>query len=207
MACRCLAQSADSVRVMYSEEIERQSPPSNTKRIKALYNRFIRAQIEEKTLVKLGIMPTSFGATPDPIWAIRNEAAVEQKLTPAFSILISARSYYRRLAKTMDDANVSGEVAGRWYFTMNRRIRQGKSANNFSGQYLMLHLIKPIWSSTTYDPPVGLTHSWVGARLGIQRRLSRFGYLDANIGPGYTIRSLNPMPVGIQASILIGFGL
>ncbi|WP_080059623.1 hypothetical protein [Spirosoma aerolatum] len=208
MACGSLAQSADSIRVVYSEEIASQPTSSNTKRIKALYNRFIRSQIEEKTLIKLGGMPTSFGATPDPIWSIRNEVAVEQKLTPAFSILISVRSYYRRLAKTLTEASVSGEVAGRWYFVMNRRIRQGKSANNFSGQYLTLHLIKPLWASNSLDPPAsGLTHAWLGVGLGTQRRLSRFGYLDANIGPGYTIRSLNPMPVGIQASILIGFGL
>ncbi|GAB4037766.1 hypothetical protein [Spirosoma gilvum] len=204
------AQSADSVRLIYSEEIDSQQPQHTPKRLKVLYNRFIRAQIEEKTLIKLGGMPTSFGGTPAGcfIWGFRNQLALEQKLTPAFSILVSARSYYRRLTKTIDEANVSGEIAGRWYVAMNRRIRQGKSANNFSGQYLALQLIKPIWVANSSEPPTsGLTHAWAGVGLGTQRRLSRFGYLDANIGIGYTIASMNPMPVGIRTSILVGFGL
>lgn len=208
IASKSVSQSADSTRLVYSEEAATQQPQHGTKRFKMLYNRFIRAQIEEKTLIKLGVMPTGFGATPDPIWGFRNEVAVEQKLTPAFSLLLSVHTYYLRLAKNLEEASASGEVAGRWYLVMNRRIRQGKSANNFSGQYVTMQLIKSLWASNSLEPPAsGLTHSWVGFGLGTQRRLSRFGYLDANIGPGYTIRSLNPMPVGIRASILVGFGL
>ena len=50
------AQQPDSVTIEVSQEID-SLPPTQTHRFLKAYRKFIRAQVEEKTLFKLGAVP------------------------------------------------------------------------------------------------------------------------------------------------------
>ncbi|WP_420151383.1 hypothetical protein [Spirosoma sp.] len=210
LRCSIFAQSVDSTRLVYSQEVDSLSTTPQSRSAKVFYRRFIRAQIEEKTLIKVGILPTSIWSGPDqlPRWGLKSEVAIERKLTPAFSVLLAGRTRYQHLGPSQQNAVLTGVLAGRWYYNMPKRIRQQKSANNISDQYLTLEINQQIWRST---PNSGLIPTspkpgpLVRLAFGTQRRLGRFSYLDASIGPDYS--RARPRPLDLTIAFMVGLGL
>ena len=64
---------------------------------------------------------------------------VEYKLTPSLSI-----GFNGGLATNIqfNSMRLEGETFARWYYNMNRRIKEGRNANNFSGNYVGLGLLQ-----------------------------------------------------------------
>lgn len=204
----------DSVRTTYGEEsaVGDTSPQRSGSRFVKAYRKFIRAQVEETTLIKIGGLPKgiSYNASGEIGWGFRSEVAVEQKLTPAIAVLLSVRTDYWHLNAGSETANISGLIAGRWYYGMNRRIRLGKSANNFSDQYLTLQTNLSVWTRIRNENPslasLGRpSYSWLGIAWGAQRRLGKLAYLDFNYGVGYPFD--RPKSVLVTLSFLVGLGL
>jgi len=75
---------------------------------------------------------------------------------------------------------VTAGFLSRWYFDMKRRIRDGKSANNFSGNYVSL-IFDKYWEISSKIPPSSKT----GLEFGMQRRFLNNGHLDFAIGVFY----------------------
>lgn len=130
---------------------------------------------------------------------------VERKLSPSFSIEINAArngispfrkngffdysDYYSTGRKRWV---TSAEL--RWYYDMASRIRQGKSSNNFSGNYLSLRYERAWQKENSVATGFGGTngkwntdyfgsyyHSQLSLNYGIQRRFFRYGLVDFSI--------------------------
>ncbi len=131
---------------------------------------------------------------------------VERKLSPSFSIEIDVARVSKvplTEAGLIDYSNyytssgnrcwaTSAEL--RWYYDMAKRIRKGKSSNNFSGNYLSLRYER-LWQNEN-SVATGLSgtngkwntdyfgsyyHSQLSLNYGIQRRFFRYGLIDFSI--------------------------
>lgn len=214
-------QKLDSVQVSYGTETiqpdsaNRQEP---LRRARVLYRRFVRAQIEEKTLITIAGLPFGGGSSQSSFWGFTSQVGVEQKLTPFWSVLAAAITRYRNEADYADRAIVRALFGARWYYSMKRRMAQGKSANNFSSQYLAIETGLPIWSRTTFrgdpngqsikytpDPFTTPDRPAVFVGIGLQRRLGRFGYFDLSGGFARALNTASATKLSINFTI--GFGL
>ncbi len=218
-ATRLQAQS-DSVRTEYKTEDQ----TITRTEIQRVIRYITRANIEEKTLVKFGVLPNSFTFTRNGslnTLGISADLSVERKLSPSFSVLIGFDSqlltnFWRSTAFSrisggpspywLPDRTFSlvssAKVAVRYYYGMARRIRDGKSANNFSGTYLAIQARRPVLNylrtrehefstgevrTDVRSSPLGtLNTPSVALQWGIQQRLWRWGYLDLSAGPELT---------------------
>lgn len=155
----------------------------------------LRVQQEQRSLWKLGLNnflpyfnssgPTRYGL----------HLAYERKLRhPAWSVLAEVSP---ALTRYNSDANPDGrqhltlrsQVAGRYYYNQEKRLRQGRNARNFSANYLSVALGAGLGQDAhetsffSYDnrgrrfvaPDLALLWGW-------QRRLGRYGFVDANVG-------------------------
>jgi hypothetical protein len=131
---------------------------------------------------------------------------VERKINPSFSIEIDAARVFRRplrpdgLIDYLDYYSSSGDKRWstaaelRWYYDMAARIRQGKSSNNFSGNYLSLRYER-LWQNEK-SVSTGLSgtngkwetdyfrnyyQSQLSLNYGIQRRFFRYGLIDFSV--------------------------
>ncbi|MBO0932829.1 hypothetical protein [Fibrella aquatilis] len=215
-------QKADSVRVSYGTETVPTDSPNRQeplRRARVLYRRFVRAQIEEKTLITVAGLPYFIGSSPSSsTWGFTSQVGVEQKLTPAWSVLAAAITRYRGESDFADRATIRALLGARWYYSMKRRMAAGKSANNFSSQYLAFEAGLPVWNGTTFrgDPSSRSVKSYpdpfttpdrpaVFVGIGLQRRLGRFGYFDLS---GGFARKLNTnSTTSLSVNFSIGFGL
>lgn len=203
------AQQPDSVKTEISQEMDSLQPDPTHRFLKA-YRKFIRAQVEEKTLFKLGAVPElGYAGYVGAVYGLQTELGVEHKLMPALSVLASLRTHYGHMGNQFDEVTMRGTLAGRWYYAQNRRMRTGKSANNFSNQYLTLqasqHILSRKRMKQTGEVESLDADNWVGIGFGVQRRLGRFGYLDWTIGPAYAVS--RPNRFVLSASVYIGLGL
>ncbi len=70
----------------------------------------------------------------------------------------------------------------RWYFGMRKRVREGRGASNLSGNYVGLELHNLLRAGKAES---GVrAHSSALARIGLQRRLFRYGFFDISYGIG-----------------------
>ncbi|GAB3640277.1 hypothetical protein [Spirosoma arcticum] len=167
------AQS-DSVRTEYHTEDESISKSE----IKRFIRYITRANVEEKTLVKVGFWPDV-----DRSPAFENETrtlqvgteldiSIEHKLTPSVSVFagVSGHFNYETYAKfplnipigttidprlydqpeRMTRTAFSGKVGVRYYYEMADHIRRGLSANNLSGNYVMAQVAEPFIGFNAY---------------------------------------------------------
>ena len=241
------AQS-DSVRTEYKTEDEKISRSD----IQRVIRYITRANVEEKTLIKIGGLPNSASFTQTGTLnsgGISTELSIERKISPSFSVLFGFDNqllvnFYRQDAFSrignlpnpfwLPDRSLSitssAKVAVRYYYGMARRIREGKSANNFSGAYLTLQARRPVllysksrqrelWSgdsrTETETAPLGtLNTPSLALQWGIQQRLGRRGYIDVNIGPELTLFDANQAyynnntrtQLSLRFSAIIGLG-
>jgi hypothetical protein len=124
----------------------------------------------------------------------------EFKFLPSFSLALSGHFPYPedKLKSSLGNTVIDAQL--RWFMGMNRRIKQGKAANNFSGNYMAVYYNLP----GTYDmsPKIGL-------KLGFQRRFFNRGFLDFAVAveqQGFQYGSFYEWSVSTQASFGIAFG-
>ncbi len=215
------AQKVDSVQVDYSTEtikLDSAKRYGESRMGRAVYRRFIRAQVQETTLFKVSGLPFwAGGPNGSNFWGYQSQMGVEQKITPAFSINAVNWIRYHNERDYADNVKMRLFLEARWYFSMNRQMRLGKRANNFSSQYIGLGTVMPFLNKTTYVDPAKPSPYQSGGDLfvknyepatllsiGMQRRLGRLGYLDLSFYTAHVNKSANWLTAGLNFSI--GFG-
>ncbi len=114
-------------------------------------------------------------------------ASVEVKLWPAIGLHGSYGIGFGQTENSIDrtyyypTVNHRFAIEPRWYYAMPGRIRQGKSANNMSGNYIGLEGGFTHASTQYY---IASEQTTLALRYGLQRRLFRYGVLDIGFGVG-----------------------
>ena len=212
---RAAAQTtpADSARVSYGEEVLAQPLRVDTVAL--------RVQREDRDLWKLGLNNFTLNSGYQRYGV---HLAYERKLgRPAWSVLgevsPSLLRYYRYYSGPFGSSyrttfNVRAQLAGRYYYNLERRIRQGRNAGNFSANYLSLALGAGFGrtSDTPFDQLVSGRHfanTQVAFLYGIQRRLGQHGFIDVNAGLVKTLTNQYPFNnrVFLGASLRVGLVL
>ncbi|MEM6844167.1 MAG: hypothetical protein AAF632_18210 [Bacteroidota bacterium] len=178
-----LAQQ-DTIMITYSEEPADSSDFS----LKEKYKYWTRANVEEKSMFKISLSGVGWGGNVGPIMGYH--FAYERKISVPFSLL----AQYEHLMNGWGNNSLGFGAAARYYYLMPSLVKKGKSANNLSSLYLSLQA-EHGWSShrSTFVSNNGFMSSeWQIRRSsaysllqGIQLRLGRYGYLDANLGPTF----------------------
>ncbi|MDN5201463.1 hypothetical protein QQ008_08825 [Fulvivirgaceae bacterium BMA10] len=168
------------------------------------YNDIVRIQEEKLTLFKIDLIsPIGFIITEERREVSENNLdiqstfrfAYEKKYRPAWSWLVATKLRLDEL-----DIVLSGGV--RYYYNINRRILKGKSANNFSANYLSL---QPDFRITEhYESFSPLTLKML---YGIQRRLGKRGYFDVNVGLVGPVETMNEKGGTITGTASVELGL
>jgi len=187
--------------------IERSEEEMDTARFAHLldsYNHVIRANEEKKQLIKIDLIGPvlylfSLGERNDSSKNHVNNmvrVSFERKIKPAWSYIVGTtlRADNRRIR----DVGLTGGM--RYYYNLNRRILKGKSANNFSANYLSTFIdgrTRP--GRNEQDLSIHLVY-------GIQRRITRWGYVDADVGIAKGIINYPDRKAGLdfRASIQLG---
>lgn len=185
----CLQATAqqDSVTVTYDEE------PAETSNfsIKEKYKYWTRATVEEKYMLKAGLSGLGYGGSYG--WMLEHTFAFEKKINVPFSVL----AQYRQRISGWRSNYLGLDVAVRYYYSLPRRIRRGKSANNLSANYFSIQLDNTWTGSADWfvlqGRPVFTDYqtrrfSQASLLYGIQRRLGKHGYVDFNVGAAYRIK-------------------
>lgn len=142
--------------------------------LKKSYNRIIMAEREELTLFKLEILgPLLYSITSiDSVDFDVLHIAVERKFKPEWSW----NGAFTMSLSDIEDNVYTTSGAIRYYYNMEKRISKGKSANNFSANYLSSRL------SHKAIPGDGEAQLSLDLLFGIQRRLWKYCYFDFEIG-------------------------
>jgi len=147
------------------------------------YENIFMTKVPTRHMVKMDIVMNT-GLSSDlklsDISNLNYQMGYEFKVSPEFSLGVNAllKNYY-----TTNGGNgriISAGLLGRWYFDMKRRIREGKSANNFSGNYLSA-VHERQWELSAKLAP----SSKSGVEFGMQRRFLNYGRIDFAIGIFY----------------------
>ncbi len=140
-----------------------------------------------KWMFKADLGYSLFNLFDDP--GIRISA--ETKLSEALSISANVQ-YDLESGRLTSREQLRLGTTIRWYYDMKKRIAAGKSASNFSGNYLAL---EPSWLRGKES---NYTNSGVEliAKFGIQRRLLRHGYFDLSYGLGVRHNQTSPYSRG-----------
>ena len=193
------AQLRDSVQIEYSQE-----PLDSTRlKLEAAFRYITRATVEEKTLVKLGVispLPSYFGGI-GAYGSVGLFAGVERKLLPSLSVQAAVTNRYSYYGKLVYVYSLELPLESRFYYSINRRIRKRKSANNFSNNYLGVSLSNVLFAKAQYNgyDPVTETYSRekrsirasgafgqaVVVKWGCQRRIGLRGHVDFSVDIGF----------------------
>ena len=207
---RATAQTtpADSARVSYGEEVLAQPLRVDTVAL--------RVQREDRDLWKLGLNNFTVSTGYQRYGA---HLAYERKLgRPAWSalgevspsLLRHYRAYYPPSGSSYRTTfNVRAQLAGRYYYNLERRIRQGRNAGNFSANYLSLALGAGFgrfsdtpFSQDTYGRQFVSTE--LALLYGMQRRLGQHGFIDANAG---LVKTLTNRQLYYNNNVFLGASL
>ena len=172
---------ADSARVSYGEEVLTQPLRVDTVAL--------RVQREDRSMWKLGLNNFTVNNSYQRYGV---HLAYERKLgRPAWSVLGEVSPAF--LHSYGSYLSVRTQLAGRYYYNLERRIRQGRNAGNFSANYLSLTLGTsfgrvsdgPFSQNIIYGGQFARTQ--LALLYGLQRRLGKRGFIDANVGLAKTL--------------------
>jgi hypothetical protein len=168
-------------------------------------------QVQEQHLWKLGLnnlllLPANWsrevGAVPSTVRYGRYglHLAYERKLRTPWSVLAEISPYwlsYKPVNTAGDEQALCAraQVAGRYYYNLGRRLRLGKSAGNFAGNYFSVALGGGFGrhaheTAFLFYERSGPFARFDGALLyGLQRRLGGYGFFDFNVGIPFSLSS------------------
>ena len=211
---RAAAQTTpDTTRLSYGEE-ELTTPLANDP---------LRVQAEDRSLWKLGLNNFTVSNTllgqGQYYTRYGIHVAYERRFkSPAWTVLAEvspALTHYRAEpgADMSRGLGMRAQVAGRYYYNTERRLRLGKNTTNFSANYVSLALGAGFGNPTRESAIYFLGDTGYRRRsaatdvaivYGIQRRLGRYGFIDANIGvsnllssPWRTLSITNSLRIGL----------
>lgn len=193
VASSATAQRTDTLRTETTTEDARISAAE----VKRFIRYITRADVEEKTLVKVGIWPTTdrseFREFQQFQLGGNFEVAVERKICPDLSILIGVEGFaqYINYAKrpvwpgpkppnspdylsplNIYEVNINPKIGLRYYYAKLAQIKSGKSANNFSGNYFSVQGSAP-W---LYSLKNHVSDIYTAKEKTISKKSSDFGY-------------------------------
>lgn len=127
---------------------------------------------------------------------------VEHHLTPALSLYANGFSGFKvgKRQRYFNDKRESiiGEygfdVGVKYYYNQEKRRQKGRATGPFVGNYLSLQS-SSVFTTTSFLTPY--QYSTLTVQWGMQRRLGKYGWLDAYVGaglgrePGYTYYDYN----------------
>lgn len=183
LICSLAIAQQDSVSVTYGEEPAESSNFS----LKEKYKYWTRATVEERFMLKAGLSGLSYGGFYG--LSLEHAFAFEKKISVPFSVL----AQYRHGTMGWEKSHLGFDVGVRYYYSLPRRIRKGKSADNLSANYFSIQLDNTWSGGHTYIPrgQFASVETWtsrssqVSLLYGIQRRLGKHGYIDFNLGAAY----------------------
>jgi hypothetical protein len=117
---------------------------------------------------------------PNRIGILTAEVGYEFKISSAISIGANVSLTNKATKDPQSFKTYSANIQGRWYFDMKKRIREGRSANNFSGNYFAVS-----YNTSKKSPSQSPALTNLGIEFGVQRRLFNDGRIDFAIGLGY----------------------
>jgi len=114
------------------------------------YDNVFMTKVPTRHMLKIGIsqyyQPIQFSLSDDKI--LNNSSLMlgyEFKFLPSFSVALSSHLpvYSAEIPSKYVVKNIVYDAQLRWFFDMKKRIREGKSANNFSGNYVAVNYTLP----------------------------------------------------------------
>ncbi|WP_375435865.1 hypothetical protein [uncultured Hymenobacter sp.] len=190
------AQTApDTTRVRYSEETVAEPDSLRTSAVKQSYGKLTRLQIEEQSLWKLGLNSFRGALSTLPVRYTRYGLYLiyERKLRSDLSVMAELAPDFTRYRPAEDALlrkrfSVRSQLAGRFYYNLDQRIRKGKSASNFSANYLSLAVGNGFGRRAHetpfyyYQSSKPIVRADLALLYGLQRRLGQYGFVDFNVG-------------------------
>lgn len=172
LICLHSAYSQDSSGIQFSEE-----PDTITQqRFIDRFENVFMTKVPTRHMFKLGLSQY-YQAVPYPLTddkTLNNlslQLGYEFKFLPAFSLAVSGHfplyGVRTPVKESFQNTVIDGQL--RWFVNMRRRIKNGRSANNFSGNYVALFYNIP---GTIENKPRA------GVKLGFQRRFLNHGFMD-----------------------------
>ncbi|WP_019941305.1 hypothetical protein [Dyadobacter beijingensis] len=171
-----LVYSQDTIKVTFSQETD----TLTKQRFIDKYENVFMTKVPTRHMLKFGL-----GFYPDNLRRfysseIRNvtyEIGYEYKILPAVSIgvnigVTNPYNYTPKFAGTF-----VANIQGKWYFDMDKRIRQEKSANNFTGNFL-----SAVYEHRTRYDWRRFELSRMGIEFGLQRRFLSQGRFEFAVG-------------------------
>jgi hypothetical protein len=168
-------------------------------------------QVQEKQLWKLGLnnlllLPANWSHevsnVPGSVRYSRYglHLAYERKLQAPWSVFAEISPYwlsYAPVGTASEDRGLCAraQVAGRYYYNLARRLRLGKSAGNFAGNYLSVALGGGFGRQAHETAFLFYNRSGPFARFdgailyGLQRRLGHYGFFDFSAGFPFALSS------------------
>ncbi len=166
------AEAQDTTKITYSLEMD----TLVKQRFIDRYENVFMTKVPTRHMFKIGISQY-YQANPFPLRdnnllnMTSLQVGYEFKFLPAFSVALSGHApFYGTdlpLKTSWEYTVFDGQL--RWYFDMKKRIRSGKGANNFSGNYIALSYTTA--KTESYSNTIGL-------KWGFQRRFLNSGYID-----------------------------
>lgn len=189
------ATAQDSTKITYSQEVD----TLQKQRFIDRYENVFMTKVPTRHMFKVGLsqyyqtMP--FALYNDNVMSNTSlSVGYEYKFAPAFSVAVSSQFPFLGYGVPLKFTwyNTAFDAQIRWFFDMKRRIRSGKSANNFSGNYLAVNYTYKGTSRNIFTP---------GLKLGFQRRFLNNGFIDFAIASQWADYD------GLSFSSQVSFGL
>lgn len=162
----------DTTRIFFTEE----SDTLKKQRFIDRYDNVFMTKVPTRHMLKVGLSQY-YQAVPYPLTddkTLNNlslHVCYEIKFLPAFSLALSGHFPLHGVQRPVKESlqNTVLDAQLRWFVNMHKRIKAGKSANNFSGNYAALFYNMP--GTFDDDPKAGL-------KFGFQRRFLNHGFMD-----------------------------
>jgi hypothetical protein len=216
-----MAQVNDSIKVEYTVE----NTEKSDYKFKERYNYLQRRMIAEKSLFKISLLDFNVNVNDQGQYLTHhtrgNVLSYERKISPSFSFLYQNLNYLTIspfLFAGTPQVHIlnSSSIGGRYYYEQRKKIRQGKSANNFSANYLSLYFDNLVQFRVNYlksEVDQSTSKPSINILYGIQRRLGQFGYFDWNAGLRYdeinynsALKPIRKTPLAFFTNFSIGLG-
>jgi hypothetical protein len=163
------------------------------------YEEVVRIEQEELRLVKLDLLgPVAYALSgvedeQHNLFTLGYEQKIKANVSGLGQVNVKANK------KEVTELNFM--AATRYYYNMNKRIAQGKSANNFSANYLSGRL------SSRHDIVYSDTQVSIDILFGIQRRLGKYAYIDFDVGFENVLVPYSGEKIGIDLTSSVQLGI
>lgn len=215
-----LAQT-DSVKIEYRQE----RIDSSDYNLRSKY-RYLDINLkEEKNILKIGFKP--FTLMSGDYYQFAANVLFEKKIFPEWSMIsefelsfVNNRTDFLNF-HDMKNRSYKLNIGARYYYGMEKAIREGNSANNFNGNYFEFSVmsIPPISYLTTTMFNDYLNQQETSTRRhktalqiawGIQRRLNNYAFFDTKINVGCKVYPISELDFNelwyVGLDFTIGFG-